>query len=147
MERILTIHDGPPMLDETVDNFESLSGSRTTLIQSQPIQPLDRCFDILLSPKLPHKFLCPIESTVVANKEKLTKSPLLDLLGSKGEGGDQFYNYLHQDVCQGWRRGDSGINTESAEDVLERREKVDQCVVASTHFFDRLWKSDVRVIC
>ena len=40
------------MLDETVDNFEGLSGSRPTLIQSQPIQPLDRRLDVLLSPDL-----------------------------------------------------------------------------------------------
>jgi hypothetical protein len=36
-KEILTIHDGHPMLDKTVDNFEGLSGSRPTLIQSQPI--------------------------------------------------------------------------------------------------------------
>jgi hypothetical protein len=63
---------------------------------------------------------------------------LLDLLGSKSERRDQFYNYLHQNVCQGRRRRDAGINTKSAEEVLEGREKVNQCVVASTHFFDRL---------
>ena len=44
------------MLDETVDNFESLSSSRPTLIQREPIQPLDRRLDSLLSPKLPHEF-------------------------------------------------------------------------------------------
>jgi hypothetical protein len=126
------------MLDETVDNFESLSGSRPALIQSQPVQPLDRIFDLLLSPKLPHEFLCPIESTVVTNQGELTKSTLLDLLGSKGKGSDQFYNYLHQNVCQGRCRRDSGIDTKSGEEVLEGGEKVEQCVVASTHFFDSL---------
>jgi hypothetical protein len=45
------------MLDKAVDNFEGLSGSRSTLIEREPIQPLDRRFDVLLSPKLPHKFL------------------------------------------------------------------------------------------
>jgi len=60
-KQILTIHDGPPMLDETVDNFEGLSGGRQTLIVGQPIQPLDRRLDVPLSAKLPHKFLCPIE--------------------------------------------------------------------------------------
>jgi hypothetical protein len=83
------------MLDETVDNFEGLSGSRSTLIQGQPIQPLDGRLNVLLSPKHPHKFLCPIESTVVTNQDRLTKSPLLDLLGRKSEGRDQFYDYLH----------------------------------------------------
>jgi hypothetical protein len=57
MGRILTIHDSPLMSDETVDNFEGLSGSRPTLIQGESIQPLDCRFDVLLSPKFPHKFL------------------------------------------------------------------------------------------
>jgi hypothetical protein len=82
------------------------------------------------------------------NKQnKLTKSPLLDLLSSKSERRDQFYNYLHKNVCQDWRRRDPGINTESAEEVLEGREKVNQCVVASTHFVDRLGEFDVRKMC
>ena len=81
------------------------------------------------------------------NRKKLTKSPLLDLLGSKSERRDQFYNYLHQKVRQGWRRRDPSINTESAEEVLEGREKVNKCVVASTHFVDRLGKLDVKEIC
>jgi hypothetical protein len=81
------------------------------------------------------------------NQYKLTKSPFLDLLGSKSERRDQFYNYPHQNVRQGWRRRDPGINTKSAEEVLEGREKVNQCVVASTHFIDRLGKLDVKEIC
>jgi hypothetical protein len=55
--QILTIHDRPLMLDKTADNFKRLSGSRPTLIQREPIQPLDRRFDVLLSPKLPYEFL------------------------------------------------------------------------------------------
>ena len=58
MHRILTIHDDLPMPDKTVDNFEGLSGSRPTLIQREPIQPLDRHLDFLLSTKLPNKFFC-----------------------------------------------------------------------------------------
>jgi hypothetical protein len=72
---------------------------------------------------------------------------LLDLLGSKSERRDQFYDYLHQNVCQGWRRRDIGINAKSAEEVLEGREKVNQCIVASTHFVNRLEELDVREIC
>ena len=145
--RILTVHDRSLLLDKTADNFKGLSGSRPTLIQGQPIQPLDCCFDVLLSPKLPHKFLCPIELPIVTNQDKLTKSPLLDLLGSKSERRDQFHNYLHQNICQSWRRRDPAINTESAEEVLEGHEKVDQCVIAGTHFSGRLGGLDVREIC
>jgi hypothetical protein len=135
------------MLDETVDNFEGLGGSRPTLIQGQPIQPLVRRLDVPLSAKLSNKFLCPIESTVLTSQGKLTKSALLDLLGSKSEGRDQFYDYLYQNVCQGWRRRDSGVDTKSVEEVLEGCEKIDQCVVASTHFFNSLYELDVREIC
>jgi hypothetical protein len=69
---------------------------------------------------------------------------LLDLLGSKSEGRDEFNNYLHQNVCQRRRRRDLGIDTKSAEEVLEGHEKVNQCVVASTYFLDSLRELDVR---
>ena len=55
--RIPTIHDRPLLLDKTINNLEGLSGSRPTLVQREPIQPLDRRFDVLLSPELPKKFL------------------------------------------------------------------------------------------
>ena len=80
------------------------------------------------------------------NRNKLTKSPLFDLLRSKSKRGDQFYNYLHQKVRQGWRRRDPSINTESAEEILEGGEKVNKCVVASTHFIDRLGRLGVKKI-
>jgi hypothetical protein len=53
------------------------------------------------------------------NQDKLTISPLFDLLGSKSERRDQFYNYLYQNVFQGWCKRDVGINTKSTEEVLE----------------------------
>jgi hypothetical protein len=56
--RKLTIHDGPPMSDKTVNNFEGLSSSRPTLVKREPIQSLDSRLDVLLSPKLTHKLLC-----------------------------------------------------------------------------------------
>jgi hypothetical protein len=40
------------MPDKTVDNFKSLSGRCPTLIQGEPIQPLDGRLDVLLPPKL-----------------------------------------------------------------------------------------------
>jgi hypothetical protein len=42
---------------------------------------------------------------------------------------------------------DPGIDTESAKEVLEGGEKVNQCIVASTYVFDRLGKSDVKEMC
>jgi hypothetical protein len=83
----------------------------------------------------------------LTSQNELTKSTLLYLLGRKSEGREQFYYYLHQNVCQGWRRRDLGINTKSAEEVLERREQVGERVVASANVFDRLRDLDVREIC
>jgi hypothetical protein len=60
--RTLTIHYRPPMSDKTVNNLEGLSRGRPALIQREPIQPLDRRLDVLLSPKLTHKFLCVLFS-------------------------------------------------------------------------------------
>jgi hypothetical protein len=72
---------------------------------------------------------------------------LLDLLGCKSEGREQFCYNLHQNVCQGRRRRDPGINTKSAEEVLEGCKQIDKCAVASTNVFDRLRDLDVREIC
>jgi hypothetical protein len=55
--RTLTIHDGLPMSDKTVNNFERLSSSCPTLVQRESIQSLNRGLDLLLSPKLTHKLL------------------------------------------------------------------------------------------
>ena len=107
------------MSDKTVDNFESLRCGSPNLVQGKPIQSLERRFDLILSPKLLHKFLCVAFSQVRTNKDRLTKSTLFDLLGRKSEGGEQFYYYLHQNVCQCWCRRDPAINTESAEEVFE----------------------------
>ena len=46
------------MPDQSVNNFESLGRSRPNLVQSEPIQSLERRLDLILSPKLLHKFLC-----------------------------------------------------------------------------------------
>ena len=73
-----------------------------------------------------------------ANQNKRTQSSLLDLLGRESERVNQFYYYLHQNVCQGWRRRDPGIDTKPAEKVLEGRKQINECVVAITSVFDRL---------
>ena len=70
-----------------------------------------------------------------------------DLLGRKSERGEEFYDYLHQDICQNWRRRDPGINAQSAEEVLEGREQIEECVITGTDVFDRLRDLDVTEIC
>jgi hypothetical protein len=89
----------------------------------------------------PHSVKCH------ANQDVLTKSTLLDLLGYECKGGEEFYNYLHENVCQGWRRRDPNINTKSAKEVLERRKHNDKSVVTSANVFDRLRNLDVKEIC
>jgi hypothetical protein len=74
----------------------------------------------------------------LTSQDKLTKPSLLDLLGGKSESRKKFYYYLHQNACQSWRRRDLGINTKSAEEVLEGREQIEECLVASTDVFNRL---------
>jgi hypothetical protein len=88
-----------------------------------------------------HLVKCP------TNQDELTKSSLLDLLGRKSEGREQFDHYLHQNVCQGRRRREPGVDTESAEEVLKGREQIDECIVARTNFVDRLRDLNVREIC
>jgi hypothetical protein len=78
-----------------------------------------------------------------SSQGELTKSTLLDLFGRKSEGGEQFHYYLHQNVLQGFRERDLGINTESAEKPFEGREQIDKRVVTRTNVFDRLRNPDV----
>jgi hypothetical protein len=63
---------------------------------------------------------------------------LRDLLGRKSEDGEEFYDYLHQNICQNWRRRDPGINAKSAEEVLEGRKQIEECLVARANIFDHL---------
>ena len=98
MGKILTIHDDHPMLDKTVNNFEGLSGSYPTLVQSEPIQPLECYLDVILSPKVLHKLLCVASVKCRASQDKLTQSSLFDLLGCKSEGMEKFCYDVHQYV-------------------------------------------------
>jgi hypothetical protein len=109
------------MPDKTINNFEGLSGSRPTLVQCEPIQPLDGRLNIILSPELLHKF------------------------GRKSEDGEQFHCHLHQNGFQGLGKRDLGINTESAEELVEGREQIYERVVTRTNIFDRL--RDVTEMC
>ena len=56
--RLLTIHDHLHVLDETVDNLESLRCSCPGLVLRKSAQPLQHSLDFLLSKKLLYKFLC-----------------------------------------------------------------------------------------
>ena len=74
----------------------------------------------------------------LTSQNELTKPSLTDLLGRKSERGEKFDRYLHENVRQGWRRRDLGINPKPAEEALERRKQINQRVIAGADVFDRL---------
>ncbi len=77
---------------------------------------------------------------------KLTKSSLLNLLCRKSESREQFHYYLHQNFLQGLRKSDLSIDTEPAEELLEGREQIYECVVTSANVFNRLRDSVITEI-
>jgi hypothetical protein len=81
---LLTVHDHPhiQVLDETVDDFESLCCSSPSLILREPVQPMQDSPDVLLS--FPYKIHC----TALSEGNTLTKmdphdSPCLSALVAK----------------------------------------------------------------
>jgi len=62
---LLTIHEPPHVLGESVDNSERMSCSILGLVSSQSVKPLEDCLDVPLLEKFLHKFDC-----VVLSKEK-----------------------------------------------------------------------------
>jgi hypothetical protein len=63
---------------------------------------------------------------------------LLNLLGRKGKGREEFHHCLHENLCQGRRWRDPSINTKSIEEVLEGRKEVYEGIITSIDVFDRL---------
>lgn len=63
------------------------------------------------------------------------------------QGGEQLHYYLHQNGFQGLRERDLGINTESAEELVNGDEQIDEGVVTRTNVIDRRRGSDVTEIC
>ena len=67
---LLTVRDHRHVLDETVDNIESLSCSRSRLIFCEPVQPLQDRVDVLLSENLPDDFDCVALSKVTGRRKR-----------------------------------------------------------------------------
>jgi len=61
---LLTIHELPHVLGDSVDNSESMSCSILGLVSCQPVKPLEDCFDVLLLEKILDKFDCVALSKV-----------------------------------------------------------------------------------
>jgi len=61
---LLTIHELPHVLGDSVDDSESMSCSILGLVSRQPVKPPEDCFDVLLHEKLLDKFDCAALSKV-----------------------------------------------------------------------------------
>ena len=76
----LTVHHHPHILDKTINDFEGLRGSYPSLILGEPIQPLEYCFDLLLSNKfLKKKFWDAFESNYMISHPTQTYLTFLAL--------------------------------------------------------------------
>ena len=53
------------VLDKTVYNFEDLLCSRSSLVRSEPIEPVQDCFGMLVSKNSLYEFLCVEPSWVI----------------------------------------------------------------------------------
>ena len=63
---LLTIHELPHVLNESVDNSEGMSCSSLGLVSRQPVKPLQDCVDVLLLENFLYEF-----DWVVLSKVKL----------------------------------------------------------------------------
>ena len=61
---LLTIHELPHVLDESVDNSEGMSCSSLGLVSRQPVKPLQDCRDVLLLEEFLYEFDCVVVRNV-----------------------------------------------------------------------------------
>ena len=66
--RLLTIHDHPHTLDETVNDLKSLGCGSQSLVACELVQPLQDCLDVLLSENFLCKFDCVALSKVTSQE-------------------------------------------------------------------------------
>jgi len=67
---LLTVHDDRHVLDEAVNNLESLSCSCPSLIFCESVQPLQDRLDVLLCENLLDKFDCVVLSKVTGQRKR-----------------------------------------------------------------------------
>jgi len=67
---LLTIHELPHVLDESVDNSERMSCSVLGLVSRQSVKPLQDCLDVPLLEKFLYKFDCVVLSKVKSRRER-----------------------------------------------------------------------------
>ena len=67
---VLTTHERPHVLDESVDNSQGMSCSILGLVPGQPVKPLEDRLDVLLIEKFLHEFDCVVLSKVKRRRER-----------------------------------------------------------------------------
>ena len=67
---MLTIHELPHVLGESVDNSESMSCSILGLVSRQSVKPLEDRLDVLLLEKFLDKFNCVMLSKAKRRRER-----------------------------------------------------------------------------
>jgi len=67
---LLTIHELPHVLGESVDNSERMGCSSLSLVSSQSVKPLEDCLDVFLLEKFLHKFDYVVLSKVKRRRER-----------------------------------------------------------------------------
>jgi len=66
---LLTTHELPHTLDESMDNSECMSCSSPGLVLRQSVKSLQHCLDVLLLEKFLYKFDCVVLSKVKRRRE------------------------------------------------------------------------------
>ena len=59
---LLTIHELPHILDESMDNSKSMSCGNPSLVLRQPVEPFQHCFDVPLLEVFLDRFDCAVMS-------------------------------------------------------------------------------------
>ena len=123
---LLTVHYHLHILDKAMDDLEDLRYCLSSLILSQPAQPLDHRLHFLLASELPNDFFFIHTVSPVINSltnDKLTEFSLLRLFGRQRQCGEQLHEYLDNYFIHGFSGRDLGIDFEATEEVSDRMEQ------------------------
>ena len=79
---------------------------------------------------------------------RLTQSPLLDVPRCHSKSGENFHQYLYDNIGDGWRKRDRSpcVNVKSAEESLDGLEQLDESIIARTDTLYRLMHLNVTRI-
>lgn len=142
--RLLTIHEHPHILDETVYDHESLNHGHPSLILRESFQSSQDRLDHRSSKTLFYGFNCMVLSEIQVNENGLTWLTLLELSGRQSERGEQLQHYLDDHIIHCGSRRDPCIYFDMNETMLNQLEQVGKCVIASLDPHSRLVCLDVK---